>query len=239
MAKRVVLVRHGDDPPDDRVYTYLAANGFEIDLRRPYQGDMLGDVDESLAGTVLYGGPFNAFATEEHPFLKEEYRWIAECLAADVPMLGICQGAQQIALHLGAEVGPKPGVPHEFGYYRIEPTDEGKDFLPGPCWFTQAHFHTFDIPEGAIHLAKSAAFENQAFRYGDKVYGLQYHPEVTPQGFRRWQDDKTAAYGKPGAQTREEQDRLQAEHDDAQDAWFQQFMGSLFGVAKSRAETAA
>ena len=239
MSKRVVLVRHGDDPPDDRVYTYLAANGFEIELRRPYQGDLLGDVDASLAGTVLYGGPFNAFATEEHPFLKEEDRWIGACLAADVPMLGICQGAQQIALHLGGEVGPKPEEPHEFGYYRIEPTEAGKDFLREPHWFTQAHFHTFAIPDGAVHLARSEAFENQAFLYGDKVFGLQYHPEVTPAGFRRWQDAPWAAYGKPGAQTREEQDRLQSRHDAAQDAWFRGFLGSLFGVAENRTETAA
>ena len=239
MTKRVVLVRHGDDPPDDRVYTYLRANGFEADLRRPYQGDSLGEVDDTVCGTVIYGGPFNAFATQEHPFLKEEYRWIEACLTDDVPMLGICQGAQQIALHLGAEVGPKPGEPYEFGYYRVDPTEDGRDFLARPLWFTQAHYHMFGIPETAVHLARSEAFENQAFRYGDKVFGLQFHAEVTPSGFRRWQDDKGADFGKPGAQTREEQDDLQARHDDAQDAWFGGFMTSLFGTAARQAGAAA
>ena len=132
---------------------------------------------------------------------------------------------------LGAEVGPLESGVHEFGYYEIRPTDEGEDFLPRPMRFTQAHFHTFAIPDGAVHLAGSDSFPNQAFRYGERVYGLQFHPEVTIEGFRRWQNDTWAAFGEPGAQTREEQDRLMLEHDAAQAEWFYGFLESLFGAA--------
>lgn len=231
MSKRVVLVRHGDDPPDDRVHTYMVRNGFTPELRRPYQGDELGEPDETLAGTVVYGGPFNAYEHEQHAFLKEEDRWIEACLAADVPLLGICQGAQQIAHHLGAAVGPKPGEPHEFGYYRLDPIDANNGFLQEPLWVTQAHFHTFDIPATATHLAGTEAFPNQAYRYGDKVYGFQFHPEVTIEGFRRWQAAPWAAYGKPGSQSRAEQDRLMIEHDARQADWFYGFLDRLFGKA--------
>ncbi|MEM9733212.1 MAG: glutamine amidotransferase [Pseudomonadota bacterium] len=231
MKKRVVLVRHGDDPPDDRVSTWLHAAGFEIDMRKPFAGDRLGDVDETVAGTVLYGGPFSVFETDKHPFLKEEDRWIGACLKADIPMLGICQGAQQIAHHLGAWVGPLDNGIHEFGYYPIEPSAEAEGFLEAPLRVTQAHFHTFNLPDGAVRLAGSAAFSNQAFRYGERVFGFQFHPEVTIEGFSRWQTMLERYYTEPGAQTREEQNRLMLEHDAAQADWFYRFLKKLFGRA--------
>jgi GMP synthase (glutamine-hydrolysing) len=229
MAKRVILVRHGDDPPDDRVYTFLSENGFEPLLTKPFAGELLGEPDGAIAGTVLYGGGYNAFDAAIHPFLNEEYRWIEACLKAEVPMLGICQGAQQIAFHLGAPVGPLPGDPHEFGYYTVRPEKDALDFLPGPLVFTQAHAHTFGIPAGAQKLASSDAFPNQAFRYGPNVYALLFHADVTIEGFRRWQKVPWAMYGKRGAQGREEQDRLMYAHDAAQAEWFYDFLGRLFG----------
>ena len=228
-----MVIRHGDDPPDDRVHTWLVGAGFAPDVRRPFAGEALGDLDDSVAGLVVHGGRYNADAVGEHPFLKDEYRWIEAALAAGLPMLGICQGAQMIAHHLGASVGPKPGEPAEFGYYRIDPTPEGTGFLPGPLWVTQAHFHAFSIPGTATRLAESALFENQAYRYGAAVYGVQFHPEVTIEGFRRWQRDFAGFEGKPGIQEPAEQTRLMLEHDAAQAAWFYDFMANLFGSAAS------
>ncbi|MBS3648325.1 glutamine amidotransferase [Pseudaminobacter sp. 19-2017] len=228
-SRRVVLVRHGDDPPDDRVHSFLVSSGFEPVIRKPFAGDLLGEPDESLAGTVVYGGKYNVFDIDLHPFLLEEYRWIEACLKADVPLLGICQGAQQIAYHLGAKVGPGPGTPHEFGYYTIYPDERATDFLLSPLVVTQSHFHMFGIPEGAQRLASSDLFPNQAFRYGEKVYGLQFHAEVTIEGFRRWQSASSGYYGKPGAQSREEQDRLMIVHDATQAEWFYAFLAKLFG----------
>ena len=229
MGRRVVLVRHGDDPPDDRVHTFLVENGFEPVLCKPFAGEMLGEPDESVAGTVIYGGKYNVFDKHLHPFLDEEYRWIEACLKADVPMLGICQGAQQIAFHLGAKVGPSPGEPAEFGYYEVSPEKGAGEFMPEPLVVTQSHFHTFDIPDGAEKLASSALFLNQAFRYGPMVYAIQFHSEVTIEGFRRWQNVPWAMYGKPGAQTREEQNRLMYAHDARQAEWFYGFLSRLFG----------
>jgi GMP synthase (glutamine-hydrolysing) len=231
MAKRILLIRHGDDPTDDRVFAYCMDAGFQVDLRRPFQGDTLPETTDGVAGTAIYGGKFNVFEEDRHPFLREEARWIARCLADEVPMLGICQGAQQIARSLGAWVGPLPDNRYEFGYYPITPTPEGADLFPGPMYIPQAHFHMFDIPPGAVRLAGSALFPNQAFRYGDKVFGFQFHPEVTAEIFRRWQDADWAHFDKPGAQDRSTQDRIMARHDGSLDRWFNAVLERLFGRA--------
>ena len=168
------------------------------------------------------------FDTKDFLFLEDEYRWIRDCLTADIPMLGICQGAQQIAYHLGAKVGPLDSKTSEFGYYQVEPTPEAFacGFLQEPLFVTQAHSHTFGIPAGAIRLAGSKLFPNQAFKYGEKVYGLQFHPEVTIEGFRRWQKEDWSRY--IGQQTSKDQTRLMYKSDAAQAKWFYKFLDNLF-----------
>ncbi len=225
---RAVLIRHGDEPDDDRVITFFSDHGVEPEIRKPFRGEALGKVDGSVVASVVYGGPFNVFEEDRHAFLSDENRWIEECISKGVPLLGICQGAQSIARVLGAHVGPKEGNPHEFGFYEVEATPEGLGVLPPRLVVTQAHSHGFDLPSGAINLASSALFANQAFRYGALTYALQFHAEVTPPGFRRWQDSSWAPYGKPGSQTRAEQDRLMALHDAKQHQWFMGFLESFF-----------
>jgi GMP synthase (glutamine-hydrolysing) len=229
MGKRVILIRHGENPPDDRVFTHLASVGFEPDLYRPFAGEALPPADGTIAGSVIYGGPFEAYAYEKYPFLRDEAHWIETCTRQAIPLLGICQGAQQIAHVLGAPVGPPADETAEFGYYRIEPTEAGRSFLPEPIHVAQSHFHTFGIPSGAIHLARSALFPNQAFSYGATTLAVQFHAEVTIEGFRRWQENPNHRYDRKGAQTRERQDALMRLHDAVQGRWFHHLLDRLFG----------
>lgn len=231
MKQRVVLVRHGHDPDDDRVVTYLSQAGFTADIRKPFAGDTLGDVTDDIAATVVYGGKYNAYDTEKHPFLNEEYRWIGAALDAGLPILGLCQGAQMMAYHQGAWAGAPEHGQHEFGLYEITPTGADEGFMPGPMHLTQAHYHTFDLPSGAVHLARSDVFENQAFRLGEHAYGFQFHPEQTVESFRRWQDARPNSFGHPGAQDRQTQDRLLYEHDARQAEWFFSFLKKWLGAA--------
>ena len=225
---RLVLIRHGDDPPDDRVATFAALRGWQLDFRRPFKGDDVGVLDPSVAGVVVFGGPFVVDRTDDHPFLLDEHRLIEACLETETPLLGICQGAQSLAHVLGASVGPPESGQSEFGYYEIHPTDQGREFLREPLFVTQSHFHEFAIPDGGVRLAYSDTFENQAFRYGTCAYGLQFHPEVTIEGFRRWQDATWARYHLPGAQTREQQTERMYKYDAAQARWFMNFLDQLF-----------
>ena len=236
MAKKIVLVRNDDGPADDRVASWLSGKCIGAITRKPFAGEHCGEVDNQVAGTVIYGGKYNACETDLHPFLNEEYRWIEACLEAKIPMLGICQGAQQIAYHLGAWAGAPKSHVHEFGYYEIQPSDEGKSFLKAPLYVAQAHYHTFNLPDGAIRLAGNTAYPNQAVKFRNNVFGFQFHAEQTIEGFRRWQNADWAAYGQPGAQTREQQNLLMARHDEAQAEWFYGFLDTLFGSATAASQ---
>ena len=231
MAGRFVLIRHGDEPDDDRVVTFFRDQGVEPEINRPFMGEALGDVDSSVVGSVIYGGPFNAFEQDRHPFLRHEARWIEQCMARNVPLLGICQGAQQIAHILGAKVELIPGGAREFGYYELTPTQAGLAYFPDRLVVCQAHSYGFDVPVGGELLASSRLFPHQAFKHGASSFAFLFHAEVTTAGFRRWQEMPWAGYGKPGVQSRAEQDVLMAAHDQTQHEWFMDFLGKLFGAA--------
>ena len=234
MAQRVVLITHSRDEHiarDDRASDQLKQLGFELDWRLPCEGDALDVVTDDVAGTVVYGGKYCVADLPELAFLRAEIEWLEACMKAGLPVLGACQGAQMIAHILGAAVGPKDGAGYEFGYYHVTPTDSGRGFIPEEgLHLTQAHFHEFQIPVGAVHLARSERYDNQAFRYGDNVYGFQFHAEVTRPQFTRWQNGSWGQqmFDQPGAQTREQQDALAEQHDASMDAWFRQHITQLF-----------
>ena len=233
MSKRIIIIRHGDDPPDDRVYTYFHQNGFEVELKKPFKGDDLPNSVDDVIGSVIHGGPFNVFETKKYPFLNDEHSWIEQCIDREIPLLGICQGAQSIAHTLGAEVGPRNREPHEFGYYSLYPTEGSANFLSEPMIVAQAHFHGFRVPKGGELLAYSDLFPYQAFRYGKSTYAFQFHAEVTIEGFRRWQKTFTHHWGKLGSQNCEEQDQLMLTHDFKQAQWFYRFLEKLFPIEEN------
>ncbi len=140
-------------------------------------------------GLVVLGGPMNVGQVDEYPHLATEIELIDEAIDRGMPILGVCLGAQLIAAALGARVYPNDEK--EIGWYPIELTDAGRDdpllgHLDSPEQIFQWHGDTFEIPEGAVHLALSPACRNQAFRYGTSVYGLQFHMEVDEPLIERW-----------------------------------------------------
>lgn len=232
MIRRIVLIKHNDTPRDDRASAWLAVQGFQLDWRHPHNGDRLDDLDGDVAGTILYGGPQPVPERDRYPFLADELRWIERCMARDVPTLGICLGGQLVAHALGAEVGPPAYGVQEFGYYALTATPEGASVIPDGLVVAQSHYHEFALPQGATLLARSALFACQAFRYGARTFAFQFHPELIIAGLRRWQDAEWAPWGRPGTQSRAEQDALAVAHDAAQHTWFTGFLERLFGLQK-------
>ncbi|MCC5793115.1 MAG: gamma-glutamyl-gamma-aminobutyrate hydrolase family protein [Chromatiales bacterium] len=140
-------------------------------------------------GLIVLGGPMNCDQVNRHRHLATEIELIEQALVAGKPVLGICLGAQLLARALGAPV-TRNGVP-EIGWYDVEPTPAAavdplfRHFAPRQRIF-QWHGDTFAIPRDAVHLARSPDCENQAFRWGDIAYGLQFHLEVDSAMIERW-----------------------------------------------------
>jgi len=144
---------------------------------------------EKYDGLIILGGPMCLSQRENYPHLNTEIAAIKTAMDRQMPILGICLGAQLIAAALHARVHPNPVK--EIGWYDVSPTEEGlKDplfrFFKGTEKIFQWHGDTFEIPHGAVHLASSPDCANQAFRYGDRVYGLQFHLEVDAPLIERW-----------------------------------------------------
>jgi GMP synthase (glutamine-hydrolysing) len=140
-------------------------------------------------GLVVLGGPMSVNDTDRLPHLITEMKLIEAAMRRNLPVLGICLGAQLIAKTLGAAV--YPGKEKEIGWYDISPTKEAESdplfvkFQRAEKIF-QWHGDTFDIPRSTAHLAFSTLCANQAFRYGTCVYGLQFHLEVDEPMIHRW-----------------------------------------------------
>ncbi|HAN31297.1 MAG TPA: amidotransferase [Myxococcales bacterium] len=140
-------------------------------------------------GLIILGGPMNVDMTERYPHLDTEVRVIRRMIDQGTPVLGICLGAQLIAKSLGAQVRKNPTK--EIGWYDVTPTDQGCSdpiirHFGGARSIFEWHSDTFDLPPGAVPLASSADCANQAFRYGDNVYGFQFHLEVDAALIERW-----------------------------------------------------
>lgn len=158
---------------------------------------------DNYNGLIILGGPMNVDMTDEYPHLETEVRLIRSAMDKGMPILGICLGAQLIAKTLGAKV--YKNAEREIGWYDVSLTEAGKnDPLMGHLEDTRPifewHGDTYDIPDGCVHLARSASCPNQAFRYGDNVYGFQFHMEVDAALVERWLN--TPVYQKEIASTK-------------------------------------
>ena len=154
------------------------------------EGDPLPDW-RAFDAIVAMGGPMGALDDDEHPWLTDEKRLIADAVRSGLPFWGVCLGVQLLAASLGARVYPGPAP--EVGVLPVLLTDEALADpvfagTPRDLLSLQWHGDTFDLPDGATRLAGSPAYPNQAFRVGADAYGVQFHLEVSPALAREWAD---------------------------------------------------
>ena len=147
------------------------------------------DLEDTNAIVVL-GGPMGVYEEEKYPWLADELRFLGGAIRSGFPVYGLCLGAQLMAAALGAPVYPGEGK-KEIGWFPVDLTsDAQEDPLLGdeeasfPVF--QWHGDTFDIPEGAVHLASSARYPNQAFRWGARAYAFQFHLEIGTEDISTW-----------------------------------------------------
>lgn len=169
------------------VATWLDRHGAAVETTHLYRGDKL-VCDPSRDLVVIMGGPMSVNDGASFPWLEDEKRYIQGLVRIGTPLLGICLGAQLIASALGARV--YPADQKEIGWFPIETVGQGSEVFRFPETLPVFHWHgeTFDLPAGSELLARSAACENQAFQIGQRIIGLQFHLETTPESVRSMLD---------------------------------------------------
>ena len=192
MEKRLLVVKHVEQEGPGYIAELFSADGWEIQTADLSGGAVLPHDLDDIGGIVIMGGPMNVYDEETYPFLKEEESFIRRALIDEVPILGICLGAQLLAKTCGASVARSPK--REIGWFTVAKTQEGlKDSLfrgnPQRMTVFQWHEDTFDVPDDGVLLAKGRTCMNQAFRVGHNAYGLQFHIEVTPEMLETWMRD--------------------------------------------------
>jgi GMP synthase (glutamine-hydrolysing) len=183
---RVLAFRHAEGEDLGSIRPILESRGVTVECVDLYAGARLPD-PASAAGLIFMGGAM--CANDDLDFLRRELDLIRAAAGRKQPVFGVCLGAQLIAKALGGRVYPS-AVP-ESGWFPIRLTEAAAS---DPVFATlgsspdvfQLHQDTFDLPPGAVHLAASPACPNQAFRCGESIYGVQFHPEMTPEMMAEW-----------------------------------------------------
>lgn len=168
------------------------------------------DAPERYDAIMVFGGAMHPDQDAEHPWLADEASFLREALEREVPLFGVCLGSQLIARAAGARVGPAEVA--EVGWHEVELNDAGlRDpvvgVLPRRLDAFQWHYYTFELPPGATLLAQSRA-ARQAYRLGERTWGIQFHAEVTRHMLDSWFVDGAAELPKTADEVRRETDAL-------------------------------
>jgi GMP synthase-like glutamine amidotransferase len=186
---RVLVLQHIACEPPGLYEDVLQERGARLVRVEVDAGEALPDW-HGFDAIVAMGGPMSVNDEAELPWLRDEKALVSAAVRDGTPYWGVCLGVQLLASSLGARVyaGPEP----EVGVLPVDLTEGAKtdpvfEGLPASLPALQWHGDTFDLPDGAVRLAGSAAYPNQAFRFRN-AYGVQFHLEVSPAMAREWAD---------------------------------------------------
>ncbi|MDB9525939.1 glutamine amidotransferase [Oscillatoria sp. CS-180] len=224
MSPILVVVHQATSNPG-LVGEKLRSRGYHLDIRCPALGDPLPTSLKDYAGAIIFGGPMSANDGATLPFIQTEIDWVAAiALRSGKPYLGICLGAQILAKALQANVMPHPTGQREIGYFDLRPTAAGLPYIPQSMAVYHWHNEGFTLPAEAVQLAEGDTFKNQAFRYGQTAFGLQFHPEITAQLIDEWTTRGGDQLTFPGAQPRESHFHNHKKYGHQVDLWLETFL---------------
>jgi len=194
----VLIIKNIKSEGPGTIEDFLKEKGAEYDILEIF--DCKAEIPDlrKYSHLVIMGGPMSVYEIDDHSYLNFETAMIRVFIKSNKPVLGICLGAQMIAYALGAKV--YKGNVEELGWDKVEITEEG---INDPVISNiavenshqaevfQWHGDTFDLPVKAVRISSSDGYKNQAFRYKNNVYALQFHIEVKPDMIEEWFSNKS------------------------------------------------
>jgi GMP synthase-like glutamine amidotransferase len=179
--KRVHVLQHVAFEGLGSIATWLAAQQATVSHTYFFESNPSLPPVDAMDLLIILGGPMSVNDEEQLPWLKEEKRFIADAIAQDKAVLGICLGSQLIANAMDKRV--YPGPQKEIGWFPVFGSAHDSDVFQFPPEVRVFHWHgeTFDLPDQAVLLASSSICRNQAFQLGSRVLGFQFHLETTPE----------------------------------------------------------
>lgn len=188
MRPHLLVVQNAEFEDLGHFATAFEALGLSWRTVHAWDGERVPSSLGDQLGLVLLGGPQAVHLPEQWPSLEREMALVREAYAIRAPVLGVCLGAQLVAQALGGRA--RPGDGSEMGFAPVALAPEGRSDpvtaeLAGGPPLLHLHHDTYDLPPGAVRLASSERYMEQAFRVGDRVYGLQFHVEMTPAVLER------------------------------------------------------
>lgn len=228
--KTVAIFSHGNQVRLGAVQSALAKAGLSWKAFELHKGDKAPLDTANFAGVISMGGPMGAYETDKHPELIEEMVFIEKMIAANKPVFGICLGCQLLAkMHDGEVFAGDKGFCIGFRHLYIhEPDDIFGDELIGQNGFSW-HGDTYKLGEGCDRLITGTFYHEQGVKFGEKVYGVQFHPEVTEEVIQAWymrdiQNNCLPECAKPMHETlKEAKEHLPPVH-----VWLEKFIARLF-----------
>lgn len=189
MGKTAIAIRHVMYEDLGSFEKVLNKRGFSIEYYDAGYDDLKSIIKNQPDLLIVLGGPIGVYEADDYPFIYDELEILKKRIQDDLPTLGICLGCQLIAGAAGAHV--YPGPEKVIGWKPITLTDDGLQscFLPyenNNIHLLQWQGDTFDLPAAAVRLAGSDIYENQAFKIGNNILAVQFHPEVTKRGLEKW-----------------------------------------------------
>ena len=186
--KRVLVIENDPEAPVGLVGRMMEEHQIAYDVIQAGRSE-IPETADTYAALIVLGGPQHVGDDESYPYFVAEEALIRDTIGKDMAYLGICLGGQLLAHALGAAVGPHRMF--EAGFSRVELTSVGASDplyrgLPRTQLVFQWHVDAFTLPQSATLLATGIDTPYQAFRYGPKAYGLQYHIEMLPETFAFW-----------------------------------------------------
>lgn len=183
---RVLVVQHTAGEGLGHLFTWLPGAGLDVHPIHPYLGHRVPKVVEGDALIVL-GGPMSAYDDTVAPWLPAVRNLLASAVEDGVPTLGICLGAQLLAVACGGEVESPAAAGPEYGLNGVEVSADDDLLRPGPMPVIQWHADAVTVlPDGGVVCAGNDRYVNQAFRIGDAAWGLQFHVEATSGMVAAW-----------------------------------------------------